>query len=120
MVASDARTAAQLVAPGEEPAFFDDLGCLASYLSAQKSLRAGSTAYVADHRTKDWVRADAALYTRVPGLETPMGSHLLAHADAASREADPAAHGGTNVAIPEVFGPLGPPPRRPAAGGDGR
>ena len=39
-----------------------------------------------------------AVYTRVPGLETPMGSHVIAHADAASRDQDPDARGGTPVA----------------------
>ena len=34
-----------------------------------------------------------AVFTQVPGLETPMGSHLVAHADAASRDGDPAARG---------------------------
>jgi hypothetical protein len=38
-----------------------------------------------------------------------MGSHLLAHADASSRDADPAAQGCTAAATVEVFGPAGPP-----------
>jgi copper chaperone NosL len=66
-------------------------------------------AFVADHRTKSWVRADRAVYTRVPGLETPMGSHVIAHADAASRDQDPDAAGGTPVPATELFGPAGPP-----------
>ena len=64
----------------------------------------GATAFVADHRTKAWVRADRAVYTRVPGLETPMGSHVIAHADAASRDADPAAKTGQPVSASELFG----------------
>jgi len=107
MAVSDAHTAGQIVAPGEEPLFFDDIGCLASYLAAQKSLPAGAAAYVVDHRTKAWTLAGSASYTRVSGLETPMGSHLIAHADAASRQADPDAQGGTSVLREEVFGPRG-------------
>jgi copper chaperone NosL len=109
MAVSDARFAGQLVAPGEIPRFFDDLGCLGSYLKEGGSLPQGALVYVADHRTKAWLRADAALYTRVPGLATPMSSHLIAHADAASRDADPDARGGSPVGIAEVFGPKGPP-----------
>src|SRR4029078_11290832 len=56
-----------------------------------------------------WVRADAALYTEVPSLATPMGSHLIAHVDAASRDADPDARAGTPQTLAEVFGPAGPP-----------
>lgn len=104
MAVSDPRLAAQLVAPAEEPRFFDDLGCLAAYLRERSSPGRGARAYVADHRTRGWVPAGEAVYTRVPGLETPMASHLIAHLDAASRDADPVAKGGQPVAPEEVFG----------------
>jgi copper chaperone NosL len=107
MAVSDARFAAQLVAPGELPRFFDDLGCLADYLKAGRA-PAGALAFVADHRTKGWLAADRAVYTRVPGLATPMGSHVIAHETAASRDADPDAKAGTPVSATELFGPAGP------------
>jgi copper chaperone NosL len=113
MAVSSAVFASQLVAPGELPRFFDDLGCLADHLKAGKA-PAGAVAFVADHRTRAWVRADRAVFTRVPGLETPMGSHLIAHADAASRDQDADARGGTPVPATDLFGPGGPP------GGDTR
>ena len=84
MAISEARFAGQIVAPAEEPRFFDDLGCLRDHLASAGARPSGSVAYVADHLTRAWVRADRAVYTRVPGLETPMGSHLVAHADPAS------------------------------------
>jgi copper chaperone NosL len=108
MAVSSAVFASQLVAPGELPRFFDDLGCLADYLKAGKAPK-GATAFVADHRTKAWIRADRAVYTKVPGLETPMGSHVIAHADGASRDQDPDARAGTPVAPTELFGPAAPP-----------
>jgi copper chaperone NosL len=108
MAVSSAVFASQLVAPGEVPRFLDDLGCLADFLRAGRA-PAGAVAFVADHRTKAWVRADRAVYTRVPGLETPMGSHLIAHANAASRDQDADARGGTPVSLHELFGPAGPP-----------
>jgi len=108
MAVSDARFSSQLVAPGELPRFFDDLGCLADYLKAGKA-PAGAVAFAADHRTKAWIRADRAVYTRVPGLATPMGSHVIAHADAASRDADPDTKPGTPVSTTELFGPAGAP-----------
>jgi copper chaperone NosL len=103
MTVSEARFAAQIVAPGEVPRFFDDLGCLAAFLKANRA-PAEAAIFVADHRTRAWVRADAAVYTRVPGLSTPMGSHLVAHADAASRDRDAAAQGGTAVTPLELLG----------------
>jgi copper chaperone NosL len=99
MAVSDSRFAAQIVAPGEEPLFFDDIGCLEQYVATSPSLPAGAVAYVADHRTRSWVLASAALFTRVDGLDTPMNSHLLAHADGRSRDADPAAKGGQPVSV---------------------
>ncbi len=108
MAVSDRHFAAQLVAPGEEPLFFDDLGCLSRHLAKARS-PAGAVAFVADHRTGEWVRAARAVYTRNPQLETPMGSHLVAHADAASRDVDPAARGGVPASAAELFGPAGPP-----------
>jgi copper chaperone NosL len=108
MAISEAQFAGQRVAAAEEPLFFDDIGCLAHFL-AERARPAGTVAYVADHRTRTWVRADAALYTEVASLATPMGSHLIAHADAASRDADPYAKGGKPRPAAEVFGPGGPP-----------
>ena len=103
MMVSDGRFAAQLVAPGEEPLFFDDVGCLRDFLRENPEKGAGFTAYVADHRTRAWIRKDQAVYTRVDGLSTPMNSHLIAHADAASRAADPEAVGGTALTPREVL-----------------
>jgi copper chaperone NosL len=109
MLVSDPRRASQIVAPSEEPLFFDDIGCLRDYLAGGPSLPDGAVAYVADHRTKSWVVASKALYTRNPSVDTPMGSHLLAHADTASRDADPEAREGTPLSATDVFGPSGPP-----------
>jgi copper chaperone NosL len=104
MAVSERRLAAQIAAPGEEPRFFDDLGCLRDWLAEHPSLHPEAIAYVADHGTAEWVPAAEAVYTEVPGLETPMGSHLVAHADAASRAADPIAAGGGTLTAAEVFG----------------
>lgn len=113
MMVSDARFAAQLGAPREEPRFFDDVGCLRDWLRNNPERPRGAVAFVADHRTREWVRAAAATYTRVPGLETPMDTHLVAHRDPASRDADPTAAAGTPISVGELFGPGGPPDGAP-------
>ncbi|MEO8348539.1 MAG: nitrous oxide reductase accessory protein NosL, partial [Acidobacteriota bacterium] len=97
MSVSDPRLAAQLAARSEEPKFFDDIGCLRDYLVRASNRPNGQIAYVADHRTKEWVPAARAFFTKCPTVETPMGSHLIAHAGAASRDGDPDARGGTTV-----------------------
>ena len=103
MAVSEARFAAQIVAPGEVPRFFDDLGCLAAYLRATRA-PAVSAVFVADHRSRSWVPAGSAVYTRVPAVATPMGSHLIAHADAASRDQDAVTAGGAAATASEIFG----------------
>jgi copper chaperone NosL len=109
MAFSDVRFAGQIVAPGEEPAFFDDIGCLGAFVTKAGSFGPGAIAYVTDHNSGAWVPAARAIYTRVADLDTPMGSHLIAHADAASRDGDAAARRGTAVDPREIFGPSGPP-----------
>jgi copper chaperone NosL len=107
MTVSEVRFAGQIVAPGEEAKFFDDVGCLRDYLR-QHAAAKGATAYVADHRTKMWTVAAKAVYVKNEQVETPMGSHLLAYSDAASRDADTQA-AGTRMTATGVFGPAGPP-----------
>lgn len=111
MSVSNAGFAAQLVAPGEEPKFFDDVGCLRDYLAA-KRVAGRAVCYVADHRTKAWVVAAAATYSICPALDTPMASHLLAHADTASRDRDPDVQRCAPATIGSVFGATGPPDGR--------
>ena len=108
MAISDTRFAAQLVAPGEEPRFFDDIGCLADYLRSSHALPPGATAYVADHRTRAWVSAATATFVRCRGLATPMASGLAAFADAASRDGDLGVRGCAEAPVGSVF--AGPPP----------
>lgn len=103
MVISDQRFASQIVAPYEEPRFFDDLGCLGNFLKRTRQLPSGALVYVADHRTRAWVRADRAVYTRVDTLSGPMGSHVIAHQSSASRDADVDAAKGFPASISEVF-----------------
>jgi len=103
MIVSDPRVAAQIVAPREEARVFDDIGCLRDYL-AQHAMARDAIVFVADHRTGEWVQATHAIYTRSKEQRTPMASGILAHGDGASRDADPAAAGGADVAVSAILG----------------
>jgi copper chaperone NosL len=103
MVVSDRRFASQIVAPLEEPKFFDDLGCLANFLRSGAVLPHRAVVYVTDFSKLTWVRADQAVFTRVEGVTAPMGSHVVAHESAAARAADPAARAGTPMSLVDVF-----------------
>lgn len=102
MTVSQPQFASQLLVPGELPRFFDDLGCLHGYLTGTTPGADGGVVFVTDHRTRDWVRAETAVFTRVSSLSTPMGSHLVAHATPASRDSDPLLTGGTPATIDDV------------------
>jgi len=104
MTVIDGKLASQLVAPGEEPRVFDDLGCLAAYLGAHP-LPDGATIVVADHSTGAWVAAGDAVYSRDPAIATPMNSHLVAHRDDASRASDAGVHPVARLRATDVFGP---------------
>ena len=108
MPVSDPSLAAQIIAPNEEPRFFDDLRCLRDYL-AGNPLPRGAVAYVADHRTRDWVPAARAVFASAPSVETPMASHWVAYADENSRRADSRAGESTLISPTEIFGAAGPP-----------
>lgn len=92
MIVSDRRLAAEIVAAGEEPKVFDDIGCLRDYVAGH-TLVPRARIFVADHRTGAWVPAAEAVYTRSAELATPMASGILAHVDDASRDADAEARG---------------------------
>jgi copper chaperone NosL len=94
MILVDRRLAAEIVAAGEEPMVFDDIGCLRDYLADHTPVP-GARIFVADHRTASWIPAAEAVYTRSAVLATPMASGILAHADVASRDADTEARGET-------------------------
>src|SRR5512133_2134668 len=64
MEISKTKFAAQLVAHGQGTLFFDDISCLAAYLDDPQHYAANSVAYVADHRTGEWVPASKAIYAR--------------------------------------------------------
>ncbi|MCC7123731.1 MAG: hypothetical protein IT178_02720 [Acidobacteria bacterium] len=103
MVISTPKTAAQLLAPGEEPRLFDDLACLRAFMQTT-TMPADSAIFVADHLSGEWVRIEDAVLTEVPGLQTPMGGGMVAHRSAADRDRDPAARGGRPYDIMALLG----------------
>jgi copper chaperone NosL len=108
MTVVDPKLASQLVGAGEEPRFFDDLGCLAAYLAAHPA-DPESRVYVADHASGEWLDARRALYGRDVALATPMNSHLFAHASTTARSADMTVHD-TGILTPAVvFAPAALP-----------
>ena len=75
MLVSDPRTTAQAVAAGEDPRFYDDIGCAASDRTLPKT---GTRVYVAAGDGTRWIGAEEAYFARVQDLRTPMGYDFAA------------------------------------------
>jgi copper chaperone NosL len=76
MTISDPRFAAELVTRTGRPVVFDDVGCLAAWLTEHGTPVAGS--WVVSYLDSRWIRADSATYLATESLHTPMGSGLIA------------------------------------------
>ncbi len=103
MTVSQPEFASQLLVDGELPKFFDDLGCLHTHLASTTPGPDGGVIFVTDHRTREWVPANAAVFTRAPAVATPMSSHLVAHATTESRIADVGLGAATPASIDDVL-----------------
>ena len=88
MTVVDPKLASQIVAPGEDPRIFDDIGCLQAYLAEHPGLADSAGVFVADHSSGEWLRLREAVVTRNPAIATPMNSHLVAHRAAAGGTRD--------------------------------
>ncbi len=74
MLVGDPRYAAQLLTPDGERAYFDDVGCMASYLAQHRAAKAWVRA--ADGR---WLEASATRYRT--GAATPMDYGFIVDAN---------------------------------------
>jgi copper chaperone NosL len=85
MIVSEERFASGYVAPGGETVAFDDLGEFLALVSMDSALAAKS--YVHDAQDGRWLRATQAVFVKLPGLATPMGSGYAAFSsEAGARE----------------------------------
>jgi len=79
MVISDKRFPGQIVSPGRDPLFFDDLDCMAKHLVAHP-LPNDAVVFVTDYKTSTWVRARDASFFRCENMASPMSSGVIATA----------------------------------------
>lgn len=86
MLISSLDDAAQAVAPGEKPRFYDDRGCLAKDAA---SLPSGARLFVQLDAGAGWIEAGAAFFAFPTGARTPMGYGVTAfRTEAESSRAD--------------------------------
>jgi copper chaperone NosL len=86
MMISDLAHAAQAVASGEEPRFYDDRGCLAK---DARALAADARLFVQLDGGAGWIAAHEAFFAFPASARTPMGYGVTAFRDeAAASRAD--------------------------------
>ncbi len=86
MVSREADSA-EWVAAGEEPRFYDDIGCLAI---GRLPSNVRSARFV--HVGTRWARAESVFYARPAGASTPMGYGIVAFASREEAAASDLAH----------------------------
>lgn len=75
MLISEPDDAAEWVGPGEEPRFYDDLGCAAADASR---VPPGGKFFVRADGGKHWVPAERAHFAKPAGARTPMSYDFVA------------------------------------------
>ena len=103
MLISESTHAAQAVAPGEEPRFYDDRGCLAADVAA---LPDGARLFVQLDGGSGWIEARDAFFAFPADARTPMGYGLTAFRTAS--EASRADREGRALRWPDVVGEVDP------------
>ena len=78
MIITEERFASGYVDSAGETVAFDDLGELLAAVAKNPGLTAGS--FVHDTQDGRWLRASDAVFVKLPGLATPMGSGYAAFA----------------------------------------
>jgi len=118
MLVSRGDQSAEWIAEGEEPRFYDDIGCLAT---DPWSAPGRNARFV--HVGRTWAPAETSFFARPPGTSTPMGYGVAAFAtreEAASRDREGRARTWQEL-VRGLRAPLpSPSPGQPAAGGASR
>ena len=103
MMISELTHAAQAVAPGDEPRFYDDRGCLAKDAA---SLPADARLFVQLDGGSGWIEADQAFFAFPADARTPMGYGVTAFRTGA--EASRADRNGRALRWADVVREIGP------------
>jgi hypothetical protein len=105
MIISDARFAAAsiITRDGKRTALlFDDLGDMIDFHRLNPA-EPPVEQYVADYSTRRWISFTDAHFVHAPETHTPMGSGLLAFADANSAQSAAATHRGTTLSAASIL-----------------
>jgi copper chaperone NosL len=93
MAISQREFAAEVVFAGGDAEFFDDIGCMASWVKSHKPEKAGI--FVVDGAGGEWLDGSAAYYVRSARFHSPMSYGILAYRTAEDAKAAAEANEGT-------------------------
>ncbi len=105
MAVSERQYAAEIVNSEGEAFKFDDIGCLVDYLHEHPKARAGTTIFVIDSESKQWINADSAVLARSETFKTPMSGGMVAFGSRARADAAAGRVHGKVTTLAEVLNP---------------
>jgi copper chaperone NosL len=87
MAIAEKQYAAEFITKDGDVLKFDDLSCLASYVAARKNREQIAVVYVMDFETKQWLKAEEAVFAQAANFRTPMSGGIAAFKDKVRAEA---------------------------------
>lgn len=81
MAISEKQFAAEMITDDERVLKFDDIGCLLRYSKAGKGQFKAMAIFVTDYDSRQWLKAEKAIFVRSKNIKTPMASGIVAYGD---------------------------------------
>jgi copper chaperone NosL len=83
---------------------FDDIGCMANYVAEKIPRDTIAAFYVVDFDSKQWLKAEEAVFVASPNFHTPMSGGMVAFTHRSRAEAAAAANQGRQISFAEALG----------------
>lgn len=104
MAISEKQYAAEVIDREANARKFDDIGCMLEYLNEQRDKQNIAAYFVVDFSSREWLKAEDAVFVRSPELKTPMAGGIVAFKDASRAELAAGAYRGSVLRFRELFG----------------
>jgi copper chaperone NosL len=83
---------------------FDDIGCMANYVEKKIARDSIAAFYVVDFDSKQWLKAEEAVFVASPNFHTPMSGGMVAFKHRSRAEVVAVANQGRRISFAEALG----------------
>ncbi len=104
MAISEKQYAAEFLNHDGDVFKFDDVGCMSNYVAEKKVRDSIAAFYVMDFDSKQWLKAEEAVFVASPNFHTPMDGGMVAFKNRSRAETLAAANQGRQISFAEVLG----------------